>query len=61
MVDHMMKAAKLAAWSFWQPFGDSAAQGWICENELREDVFAKTEATYVEHVSYWTNWCPTEN
>eukprot|EP00959_Pyramimonas_sp_CCMP1952_P080068 1673811-Pyramimonas_sp.AAC.1 len=61
MADHMMTAAQLAARSFCQPTGGSAAQRWICENELRADGFANTEATYEEHVSCLTNWCPTEN
>eukprot|EP00959_Pyramimonas_sp_CCMP1952_P345693 7239592-Pyramimonas_sp.AAC.1 len=61
MADHLTKAAQLAAWFSCQPSGGSAAQGWACENELRADGLAKTEATYEEHASYWTNWCPTEN
>eukprot|EP00959_Pyramimonas_sp_CCMP1952_P366359 7673088-Pyramimonas_sp.AAC.1 len=35
MADHLINAARLAAWFFCQPFGGSAAQGWVCENELR--------------------------
>eukprot|EP00959_Pyramimonas_sp_CCMP1952_P349607 7325286-Pyramimonas_sp.AAC.1 len=61
MADHTMKAAQLAAWLLCQPSGGSAAQRWICEDELRECGFAKTEAAYEEHVPYRTNWCPTEN
>eukprot|EP00959_Pyramimonas_sp_CCMP1952_P337254 7062450-Pyramimonas_sp.AAC.1 len=49
MADHTMKAAKIAARFFCQPSGGSAAQGWICENELREDGHAKIGATYEEH------------
>eukprot|EP00959_Pyramimonas_sp_CCMP1952_P132737 2775361-Pyramimonas_sp.AAC.1 len=61
MADPMMEAAQLAARLFCQPSGGSAAQGWTCESELRADGFAKTEATYEEHVRHWTKWCPIEN
>eukprot|EP00959_Pyramimonas_sp_CCMP1952_P082682 1727837-Pyramimonas_sp.AAC.1 len=60
MADHMMKAARLAAWFACQPPGGSAALGWTCNNDLRGDGCAKIEATFEEHVMHWTNWCPTE-
>eukprot|EP00959_Pyramimonas_sp_CCMP1952_P160346 3353947-Pyramimonas_sp.AAC.1 len=61
MADHMMRAARFAAWFFCQPSGGSAAQGWVCENELRACGLANIEATYEESVSYWTDWCSTES
>eukprot|EP00959_Pyramimonas_sp_CCMP1952_P380758 7977595-Pyramimonas_sp.AAC.1 len=35
IADHMIKAARLAAWFFCQPSGGSAAQGWVHSAELR--------------------------
>eukprot|EP00959_Pyramimonas_sp_CCMP1952_P082406 1721859-Pyramimonas_sp.AAC.1 len=60
-----MSRANWAVTAQWSRFkgscGGPAAQGWVCENELRANGFAMVEAIYEEHVSHRTNWCPTEN
>eukprot|EP00959_Pyramimonas_sp_CCMP1952_P025025 525130-Pyramimonas_sp.AAC.1 len=60
-VEHMFKAAKLAALFFCQPSGGPAVQGGNPSTKKRADGYTMEEATIDELVMHWPDKSPTEN